>query len=131
MLKALYVVRHAPRAWYTKLNGFLENLGFKRCPSEHAVYTRKEREKSLIVAVYVDDLLVKGSDVSIIESFMRQINSEFEMSDLGRLSYYPGIEVKQGQDYIELKQSGYALRILEKAGLGACNSTKFPMDPKE
>ena len=56
---------------------------------------------------------------------------KFEMSDLGRLSYYLGIEVEQGDRYIKLKQAGYARKILEKAGLGDCNLTKYPMDPKE
>lgn len=53
------------------------------------------------------------------------------MTDLGRLSYYLGIEVKQGTECIELNQSSYAKKILEKDGLGDCNSTKYPMDPKE
>lgn len=46
-------------------------IGFQRCPSEHGVYTRKEGEKNLIVAVYMDDLLVIGSDVSIVKSFKK------------------------------------------------------------
>lgn len=91
------------------------------------MFTQKKEKKNLIVAVYVDDLLVTGYDVSIIESFKKQMSCEFEMSDLGRLSYYLGIEVLQGQGYIELKQSGYAKKILEKAGLGECNPTKYPM----
>lgn len=59
------------------------------------------------------------------------MNCEFEISDLGRLSYYLGIEVEQGQGYIELKQTGYAKKILEKAGLGDYNPSKYHMDPKE
>lgn len=61
----------------------------------------------------------------------KQMSYEFEMNDLGRLSYYLGIEVHQGQGYVELKQSGYAKKILEKEGRGECNPTKYPMDPKE
>lgn len=53
------------------------------------------------------------------------------MSDLGRLSYYLGIEVEQGEGYIELKQAGYARKLLEKAGLADCNPVRYPMDPKE
>lgn len=83
------------------------------------------------MAVYVDDLLVTGSNVSMIEDFKKQMNRNFEMSDLGKLSYYLGIEVVQEQGYIKLKQSGYARKILDKAGMAECNSTKFPMDPKE
>lgn len=129
--KALYGLRQAPRAWYAKLNACLEKLGFKRCPSEHAVYTKKNGGENLIVAVYVDDLLVTGSSVAIIEDFKNQMNQAFEMTDMGLLSYYLGIEVKQSKGHIRLKQTGYARKIIEKAGLKGCNPTKFPMDPKE
>ena len=64
--KALYGLRQAPRAWYAKLNSCLLSLGFSRCPYEHAVYTRKERGESLIVAVYVDDILVTGTSIEVI-----------------------------------------------------------------
>lgn len=131
LMKALYGLRQAPRAWYAKLNACLESLGFKRCPSEHAVYTRKEGENNLIVAVYVDDLLVTGSDVSMIESFKKQMSQKFEMTDMGKLSYYLGVEVEQSKGCIKLKQTGYAKKIIEKAGLKDCNPTKYPMDPKE
>ena len=53
------------------------------------------------------------------------------MSNLGKLSYYLGIEVEQGRDYIELKQMAYVKKVLEKAGMMGCNPTKYPMDPKE
>ena len=112
LIKALYGLRQAPRAWYTKLNTCLINLGFVRCSYEHAVYTKGMRSESLIVAVYVDDLLVTGTKVSLIEYFKKQMFQEFEMSDLGKLSYYLGIEVEQGDGYIELKQSGYARKVL-------------------
>lgn len=81
--------------------------------------------------MYVDDLLVTGTNVAFIERFKEHMSSTFEMSNLGKLNYYLGIEVDQGQGYIELKQSGYARKILERAGMLQCNSTKYPMDPKD
>lgn len=69
LIKTLYGLKQAPRAWYTKLNRYLERIGFQRCPSEHAVYTRRENGNVLVVAVYVDDLLVTGTSVRIIEEF--------------------------------------------------------------
>lgn len=131
LIKALYGLRQAPRAWYAKLNKCLEELGFTRCPYEHDVYTKRIGEETLIVAVYVDDLLIIGTQKSIIEQFKKQMNEVFEMSDLGLLSHYLGIEVKQSPGCIELRQTAYAKKILEKAGLGDCNPTRFPMDPKE
>lgn len=73
-------------------------LGFVRCPYEHAVYTKKVGDDRLIIGVYVDDLLVTGTSVSVIEEFKDQMNKRFEMSDLGKLAYYLGIEVNQGKD---------------------------------
>lgn len=124
LAKALYGLRQAPRAWYAKLNACLLELGFVRCPYEHAVYTRKEGADKLVVAVYVDDLLITGTSIGVIEEFKSQMKARFEMSDLGKLSYYLGIEVVQGEGYIELKQGGYARKILEKSGMTDCNPTK-------
>ncbi|KAL8155333.1 hypothetical protein AgCh_000640 [Apium graveolens] len=87
--------------------------------------------EALIVGVYVDDLLITGTSTSIISEFKQQMNDRFKMNDLRRLSYYLGMEVQQMKDCIELKQSAYARKTLEKAGMQACNPTKYPMDPKE
>lgn len=131
LLKALYGLRQAPRAWYSKLNKCLEEMGFIRCPYEHAVYTKQEGKETLIISVYVDDLLVTGTSMMLIEEFKKKMSSCFEMSDLGKLNYYLGMEVDQGKEYIELKQTGYAKKILERAGMLQCNATKYPMDPKD
>lgn len=59
------------------------------------------------------------------------MSNQFDMSDLGKLEYYLGIEVEQGNDFIELKQSAYARKILENEGLSDCNPTKYPLDHNE
>lgn len=82
------------------------------------------------MAVYVDDLLVTGSGIGLIETFKAEMNQKFQMSNMGKLSYYLGIEVEQRAGHIVLKQSGYARKILEKAGMSNCNPTTYPMDPK-
>lgn len=83
-----------------------------------------------MVGVYVDDLLITGTSVANIEKFKKQMAAEFDMSDMGKLTYYLGIEVEQGKDYIELKQSAYAKKILERAGLNECKPVSYPMDSK-
>ena len=130
LYKALYGLRQAPRAWYAKLSRCLEEMGLVRCPYEHAVYTKKEGNESLVVAVYVDDLLITSTSTSIIERFKKEMSTHFDMTDLGKLSYYLGIEVQQSEGLIKLKQTAYAKKILEKSGLNDCNPTKYPMDPK-
>lgn len=84
----------------------------------------------MLVGVYVDDLLVTGTNISTVNKFKRQMTREFDMSDLGKLSHYLGIEVKQEKDYIELSQSAYAKRIMQKVGLLECNPAKYPMEEK-
>lgn len=129
--KALYGLRQARSAWYSKLNKCLEELGFSKCPYEHAVYTKKIGEETLIIAVYVDDSLITGTSRSVIEGFKAQMSHKFDMSDLGLLLHYLGLEVKQDKGHIVIKQTAYARKILERASLSECNPTKYPMDPKE
>ncbi|KAG6499643.1 hypothetical protein ZIOFF_039433 [Zingiber officinale] len=108
----------------------LKELGFKKCNQEHAVYTRGKREASILVGVYVDDLIVTGRSTEGINKFKQQMMTEFEMSDLGLLSYYLGIEVEQQKSRILLRQSAYAKKILSQFQMADCNATKQPMEPK-
>jgi len=103
-------------------------LGFTKCLSEWAVYKRGAGRTAVILGVYVDDLIVTGSEKKEIEAFKKQMTKEFEMSDLGLLSFYLGIEVDQQKDYLTLKQSGYAQKVLSRFGIEDCNPTKLPMD---
>ena len=110
--KALYGLRQAPRAWNVKLDKSLKMLGFSKCASEPAIYKRGIGKNAVILGVYVDDLIVTGEDVSEIGRFKKQMTSQFEMSDLGLLSFYLGIEVEQLEDHITIRQSSYAKKIL-------------------
>jgi hypothetical protein len=129
LTKALYGLKQAPRAWNVKLDSSLKKLRFNKCPSEPAVYTRGVGDNQLILGVYVDDLIVTGGNPAEIVAFKKQMTSEFDMSDMGLLSFYLGLEVEQKEDYIAIKQSGYARKVLAQFGMADCNSTKVPMDP--
>jgi heterodisulfide reductase subunit B len=126
--KALYGLRQAPRAWNAKLDEELIDLGFERSKLEHAVYKRRSKGSFLLVGVYVDDLIISGPNVSDITRFKTEMRRRFSMSDLGLLSYYLGIEVKQGDGEITLSQGAYALKILENANMKNCNSCDTPME---
>ena len=93
LTKALYGLKQAPRALNSCLDKYLKKLGFKRCAQEYSVYTRTKNGGTLIVGVYVDDLLVTGSNPKYVKEFKKEMNVRFEMSDLGLLTYYLGIEV--------------------------------------
>jgi hypothetical protein len=92
--KALYGLHQAPRAWNMKLYDTLLSLGFRRTPSKHAIYVRWNGNVQLVVGVYVDDLIITGSDHNNIRSFKEEMAAAFKMSDLSLLHYYLGIEVK-------------------------------------
>lgn len=126
--KALYGLRQAPRAWNAKLNKILCELRFQRCCKEPSVYRKEEKRGLLVVVVYVDDLLVTGASLQSINEFKQEMAMKFEMSNLGKLTYYLGIEVHQYKEGIMLKQDRYATKILEECGMAFCNSTHIPMD---
>jgi hypothetical protein len=128
--KALYSLRQAPRAWNTKLDNTLKKIGLSQSPLEHGLYARGTRNTRLLLGVYVDDLIVMGSCSREINSFKKQMQAEFKMSDLGPLSFYLGIEVHQQKGRITLSQGAYAARIVEKAGLAGCNPCATPMEPR-
>ncbi|GKD97779.1 zinc finger, CCHC-type containing protein [Tanacetum coccineum] len=128
--KALYGLKQAPRAWNACLDKYLKSLGFTRCAQEYSVYTKKEGENILIIGVYVDDLLVTGNCHKSIQDFKKDMKAKFEMSDLGPLTYYLGIEVSQKETGITLKQEAYARSILSKTRMIDCNPTKSPMEHK-
>ncbi|GJU43349.1 ribonuclease H-like domain, reverse transcriptase, RNA-dependent DNA polymerase [Tanacetum coccineum] len=129
LIKALYGLRQAPRAWNIKLDNTLKSLDFKKCALEQAIYTRTERDSILLVGVYVDDLIITGTPKKEIDKFKDQMKEIFEMSDLGLLAYYLGIEVTQSGGDISIKQSAYARKILKEAGMLESNETLIPMDP--
>lgn len=126
--KALYGLKQAPRAWNAKLDKELLALGFVRSKLDHAVYRRSKENSFLIVGVYVDDLIISGPDVDDIKMFKSEMKKKFNMSDLGLLSYYLGIEVKQDPSGITLCQSSYAAKIIDLAGMSNCNSSDTPME---
>jgi hypothetical protein len=126
--KALYGLRQAPRAWNVKLDSSLQNMGFTRCRSEHGMYTRGAGEARVVDGVYVDDLIITGADPAVVQAFKDEMQQIFRMSDLGLLSFYLGIEVKQGGRSISLGQAAYARKLLVKAGMEICNSCSTPME---
>ncbi|GJY84693.1 ribonuclease H-like domain, reverse transcriptase, RNA-dependent DNA polymerase [Tanacetum coccineum] len=130
LIKALYGLRQAPRAWNIKLDNTLKSLDFKKCALEQAIYTKTSRDSTLLIGVYVDDLIITGTPKKEIDKFKAQMEEKFKMSDpMDLLAYYLGIEVTQTSDDISIKQTAYANKILKEAGMIDCNETLIPMDP--
>nr|GFC89964.1 ribonuclease H-like domain, reverse transcriptase, RNA-dependent DNA polymerase [Tanacetum cinerariifolium] len=117
------------RAWNIKLDNTLKSLDFKKCALEQAIYTKTLKDSTLLIGVYVDDLIIAGTPKKDIDKFKAQMEEKFEMSDLGLLAYYLGIEVTQTDGDILIKQTAYANKILKEAGMLDCNETLIPLDP--
>lgn len=94
------------------------------------MYKRCTGESKLLIGVYVDDLIITGSDDKEVGKFKKQMMELFHMSDLGLLSYYLGIEVSQAPSGITMCQAGYAKKILERTGMSDCNPCQAPMEPR-
>ena len=128
--KALCGLKQAPRAWYFKLHSCLHSLGFIKSAYEQSLYLKRSIDAILIIGVYVDDLIVTGSRFAVIEDLKTEMAREFDMSNLGSLSSYLGIEVKQGKDFIFLSQMAYTQKILQHAKLGDCNAAITPLEAR-
>jgi hypothetical protein len=87
-------------------------------------------KEELVVGMYVDDLIVTGARAKDIDGFKREMAARFKMSDLGALSYYLSIEVRQGKKSIALGQRAYAEKMLEHGSIAECKSCATPMEER-
>ena len=106
--KALYGLKQVLRSWYSRIDTHLTNLGFKKSLSESTLYIKKADNEILVVSLYVDDLLVTGSSKELIDRFKEEMKDVFEMTDLGRMTFFLGMQVHQKENEIFLSQQKYA-----------------------
>jgi hypothetical protein len=108
----------------------LRRMGFEQSPHEAAVYRRGNGGNVLLVGIYVDDLVITDTKDAEVAAFKEEMKDTFQMSDLGPLSFYLGIEVHQDDSGITLWQTVYAKHVIELAGLTNCNLALTPMEEK-
>jgi Reverse transcriptase (RNA-dependent DNA polymerase) len=126
--KILYGLKQAPRAWNTRIDSYLKKNEFKQCPYEHALYVKKKEGNLLYVALYVDDLIFMGNNEKMIKEFKEVTTQEFEMTDLGLMKYFLGIQVRQDKIGIFVSQEAYAKDILKKNKMDECNPVSTLME---
>ncbi|CAL9028826.1 unnamed protein product [Prunus brigantina] len=127
--KALYGLKQAPRAWYSRIDAHFAKLGFHKCPFEHTLYVKTEEEgKILMVCLYVDDLIFTGSDAKMFDEFKKSMMMEFEMTDLGLMHYFLGLEVIQSTAGNFICQKKYAQDILNRFQMDDCKPFGTPAE---
>ncbi|KAH9679872.1 hypothetical protein KPL71_026314 [Citrus sinensis] len=126
--KAFYGLKQALRAWNSRIDKYFQENDFTKCPYEHALYVKEKDEDILIVCLYVDDLIFTGSDPSLFEELKRVMIKEFEMTNIGLMTYYLGIEVKQKEECIFISQESDAKEILKRFKMNDCKPISTPVE---
>ncbi|KAK2444335.1 putative mitochondrial protein [Trifolium repens] len=124
--KALYGLKQAPRAWYERLTQFLEEQGYRKGGSDKTLFVKEERGKFIIAQIYVDDIVFGGMSDTMVQHFVKQMQSEFEMSLVGELTYFLGLQIKQMEDTMFISQSKYAKNIVKKFGMDNATHKRTP-----
>ena len=124
--KSLYGLKQATREWYSKMDAFLLLQKFQRCRSDPNVYLQEYDGHLIIIVLYFYDLLITGSTIASISAIKTTLHNAFEMSDLGLLKQFLGLEIEQNSDGIMVTQSKYISDLLVKFNMAECRPTPFP-----
>nr|GFA79254.1 copia protein [Tanacetum cinerariifolium] len=125
--KALYGLKQAPRAWYDTLSRFPRDNNFSKGTVDPTLFTRKTGKHILLVQIYVDDIIFASTDPTDCNMFSNEMSSKFQMSMMGQMSFFLGLQVFQSLGGIFINQSKFALEILKKFGMDSCESVDTPM----
>lgn len=128
--RSIYGLKQASRQWNIKLSKALIACGFKQCETDSCIYIRCNKGSLIIVAVYVDDLLILWNNESWKNELKRKLTSQFKMKDLGKASNILGIRIQRNEQLgtISLDQQNYAEAILRRFNMDDCNPVKTPVD---
>ena len=110
-------MKQAPRAWYGRLSTFLASHDFERGKSDTTLFTKKKGDAILLVQIYVDDIIFGSSDSALAEEFSILMSSEFEMSMMGELNFFLGLQIKQTPEGIFINQAKYTRELLKRFGM--------------
>ncbi|GKA13436.1 retrovirus-related pol polyprotein from transposon TNT 1-94 [Tanacetum coccineum] len=125
--KALYGLKQAPKAWYDRLKAFLIKHEYKMGMVDNTLFTKKRSSNLIIVQIYVDDIIFGSTCQDMCDEFAKIMHDEFEMSMMGELNFFLGLQIKQMEDGIFFNQSKYIKEMLKKFGLEESKPMKTPM----
>ncbi|GJT56412.1 retrovirus-related pol polyprotein from transposon TNT 1-94 [Tanacetum coccineum] len=125
--KVLYGLKQAPKAWYDRLKVFLIKHEYSMGMVDNTLITKKSKSHLIIVQIYVDDIIFGSTSQNLCDDFAKIMHDEFEMSMMGELNFFLGLQIKQMEDGIFFNQSKYIKEMLKKFGLEDSKPTKTPM----
>ena len=97
--KSLYGLKQAPREWYHKFHLFMLSQSYQRSDTDHCLYTKRAKDGSLLILIlYVDDMLIAGTNIDEIASLKSKLNATFDMKDLGNANHILGMRIVQNKD---------------------------------
>lgn len=129
LVKAIYGLRQSPRVWYQKIHTFFRKHDFHRSTQDYSLYINYDRK--ILVLIYVDDLVLAAADIKAISWIKNALTNAFEMTDLGELAMFLGLEIQRdrSQRILTLGQQRYINRILQRHGMQDARPSLTPLDP--
>ena len=127
--KALYGLKQAHRAWYERLSKFLIKKGFSRGTLDTTLFIKKDGKDMLLIQIYVDDIIFGATNARMCEEFSKCMQGEFEMSMMGELTYFLGLQIKQTKDGIFVNQAKYTRDLLKRFNMSDAKPLGTPMSP--
>ncbi|GJY85204.1 putative ribonuclease H-like domain-containing protein [Tanacetum coccineum] len=128
VIKALYGLHQAPRAWYETLSSFLMENGFRRGTIDKTLFIKKKKSDIMLFQVYVDDIIFGSTKKSMCTEFEDCMHKRFQMSSMGELTFFLGLQVKQQPDGIFISQDKYVADILKKFDFWSIRTATTPIE---
>ena len=125
--KAFYGLKQASKAWYDRLTQYLVSNGFTRGQAEQTLFIKREDGKLIFAQVYVDDIIFGSTKDELAHNFSKLMQVKFEMSMIGKLNHFLGLQICQQESSIFLSQSKYAKTLVKNFGLESTSSVRTPM----
>ncbi|KAJ9543763.1 hypothetical protein OSB04_023470 [Centaurea solstitialis] len=131
LVKSLYGLKQAPKQWHQKFDQAMLESGFKISECDKCVYMKDTTHGYVILCLYVDDMLIIGSDDKMIRSTKDMLKSKFDMKDMGLADVILGIKITRTQNGLVLSQTHYVDKILEKFNQGDTSIARTPIDTSQ
>ncbi|GJS60895.1 putative ribonuclease H-like domain-containing protein [Tanacetum coccineum] len=128
VVKALYGLHQAPRAWYETLANYMSGNGFKRGKIDQTLFIKKQKGDIMLVQVYVDNIIFGSTKKELCTAFEKLMKDKFQMSSMGELTFFLGLQVQQKEDGIFISQDKYVAEILKKFNYTDVKSASTPVD---